>query len=40
LLLLLNPHFEGHAHADALSPTGKTDLLIRLSDCNLFVGEV
>lgn len=39
LLLLLNSHYEGQAHAEAFNGAGKTDILIRFEDANLFVGE-
>jgi hypothetical protein len=39
LLLLLNTHYEGQAHAEAFNGSGKTDILIRVADLNLFVGE-
>lgn len=39
LLLMLNSHYEGRAHAEAFNAGGKTDLLLREADRNLFIGE-
>jgi hypothetical protein len=39
LLLMLNTHYVGQAYAEAFNGQGKTDLLIRVEDRNLFVGE-
>ena len=39
LLTILNTNFEGAAHAEAFNVSGKTDLLIRVSDTPLFIGE-
>jgi hypothetical protein len=39
LLLMLNTHYVGQAYAEAFNGQGKTDLLIRVEDRNLFIGE-
>lgn len=39
LLLMLNSHYAGRAHAEAFNAGGKTDLLLREADRNLFIGE-
>jgi hypothetical protein len=39
LLTMLNSHWEGQAFAEAFNANGKTDLLIRVQDLNLFIGE-
>lgn len=39
LLLMLNTHYVGQAYAEAFNGQGKTDLLIRVEDKNLFIGE-
>jgi hypothetical protein len=38
-LSILNTNFEGQAHAESFNVSGKTDLLIRVADQPLFVGE-
>ena len=39
LLLMLNSHYEGAAHAEAFNGRGKTDILVRVDDVNVFVAE-
>ena len=39
LVVALNPHFKGNALAEALNGRGKTDILIRDRDRNVFIGE-
>jgi len=39
LLLMLNSHYEGKAHAEAFNGAGKTDILLREEDRNLFIAE-
>jgi hypothetical protein len=39
LLLFLNAQFEGAAHGEAFNAKGHTDLLIRVENENLFIGE-
>jgi hypothetical protein len=39
LLLILNTHYAGQAHAEAFNFTGKTDILVRLQDRNVFIAE-
>jgi hypothetical protein len=39
LLAILNTNFEGAVHAESFNVSGKTDLLIRVSDIPLFVSE-
>jgi hypothetical protein len=39
LLLMLNTHYEGQGHAEAFNGTGKTDILIRVEDHNIFIAE-
>jgi hypothetical protein len=38
-LATLNTHYEGRASAEAFNQSGKTDILIRLEDKNLFIAE-
>ena len=39
LLVLLNAQFEGKAAGEVFNCTGKTDILIREGDRNVFIGE-
>jgi hypothetical protein len=39
LLLMLNSHYEGAAFAEAFNGDGKTDILVRIDDVNVFVAE-
>lgn len=39
LLVMLNAQFQGVAHGEAFNASGKTDVLIRAGDENLFIGE-
>ncbi len=39
LLLILNSQFEGQAYAEAFNAGGKTDVLIRIADKNVFIAE-
>jgi hypothetical protein len=39
LILMLNTHYEGKVFAEAFNGDGKTDILIREEDKNLFIGE-
>jgi hypothetical protein len=39
LLLILNTHYEGKAQAEAFNGKGKTDILIRSGDMNVFIAE-
>jgi hypothetical protein len=39
LLLILNTHYEGQAHGEAFNGAGKTDILIRVQDQNVFIAE-
>jgi hypothetical protein len=39
LLVMLNSQFEGQAYAEAFNAAGKTDILIRVADRNIFIGE-
>lgn len=39
LLVMLNAQFQGAAAGEAFNASGKTDLLIRSGDNNLFIGE-
>src|SRR5262249_14489481 len=38
-LVILNGQFEGHATGETFNRTGKTDILIREKDRNLFIAE-
>jgi hypothetical protein len=38
-LATLNTHYEGRGAAEAFNASGKTDILIRFEDRNLFIGE-
>jgi hypothetical protein len=39
LLVLLNTHYEGQATGETFNASGKTDILVRVQDSNVFVGE-
>jgi hypothetical protein len=39
LLLMLNTHYAGKVYAEAFNSKGKTDILIREEDRNVFIGE-
>ncbi len=39
LLVMLNSHFEGSGQAEAFNKSGKTDILIRFADRNIFIAE-
>ncbi|MCX4429613.1 hypothetical protein [Streptomyces mirabilis] len=39
LLVHLNGHFEGQAAGEVFNNTGKTDILIRVEDRHIFIGE-
>ncbi|MGW3420368.1 hypothetical protein [Streptomyces phaeochromogenes] len=39
LLIGLNSHFEGQAAGEVFNNTGKTDILIRVEDRHIFIGE-
>ncbi len=39
LMLPLNSHFEGLAHGEAFNKAGKTDIIVRFEQTNLFVAE-
>ena len=39
LLLMLNTHYEGGATGETFNAAGKTDILIRVEDRNVFIGE-
>ncbi|HST38517.1 MAG TPA: hypothetical protein VLK58_03370 [Conexibacter sp.] len=39
LLVLLNTHYEGQATGETFNKSGKTDILIRVEDRNVFVAE-
>lgn len=39
LLIGLNSHFEGQAAGEVFNNTGKTDILIRVDDRHIFIGE-
>jgi hypothetical protein len=39
LLVMLNTHFEGDGQAEAFNKSGKTDILIRVGDRNIFIAE-
>ncbi|WP_432400834.1 hypothetical protein [Wukongibacter sp. M2B1] len=38
-LLQLNGHYEGNASGETFNKSGKTDILIRVEDKNIFIGE-
>ena len=39
LLPMLNSHYEGQAGGETFNASGKTDVLIRVDDRNVFIGE-
>lgn len=39
LLIILNGHFQGIVTGETFNGTGKTDILIRVEDRNIFIGE-
>ena len=39
LLIMLNTHYEGGGQAEAFNKSGKTDILIRVDDRNIFIAE-
>ena len=39
LLVMLNSHYEGQAMGEVFQRAGKTDILVRIQDRNVFVGE-
>jgi len=39
LLVLLNTHYEGQATGETFNASGKTDIIVRVEDRNVFVGE-
>lgn len=39
LILMLNTHYSGKVYAEAFNGDGKTDILIREADRNVFIGE-
>ncbi|HEX5375857.1 MAG TPA: hypothetical protein VFW48_06840 [Solirubrobacterales bacterium] len=39
LLIMLNTHYEGDGQAEAFNKNGKTDILIRVEDRNIFIAE-
>ena len=39
MILMLNTHYAGLVHAEAFNSDGKTDILIREEDKNVFIGE-
>ena len=39
LLIMLNTHYEGQGQAEAFNKSGKTDILIRVDDRNIFIAE-
>ena len=39
LLIMLNTHYEGDGQAEAFNKSGKTDILIRVEDRNIFIAE-
>lgn len=39
ILLMLNTHYSGQAQAEAFNGQGKTDILIRIEDRNVFIAE-
>ncbi len=39
ILVQLNGHFEGNAMGEVFNASGKTDILVRENDPNLFIGE-
>lgn len=39
LLVMLNSHYEGQATGETFNRSGKTDILVRVEDRNVFIGE-
>lgn len=39
LLAMLNSHYEGQATGETFNASGKTDILVRVEDRNVFIGE-
>jgi hypothetical protein len=39
LLVLLNTHYEGQATGETFNASGKTDIIVRIEDRNVFIGE-
>lgn len=39
LLTMLNTHYEGQATGETFNASGKTDILVRVDDRNVFIGE-
>lgn len=39
ILIQLNGHYEGQATGETFNRTGKTDILVRVNDKNVFIGE-
>lgn len=39
LLVLLNTHYEGHVTGETFNRSGKTDIIVRAEDRNVFVAE-
>jgi len=39
LLVMLNSHYEGRATGETFNRSGKTDILVRVEDRNVFIGE-
>lgn len=39
LLIMLNTHYEGQGQAEAFNKSGKTDILVRVEDRNIFIAE-
>jgi hypothetical protein len=39
LLVILNTHYNGQAMGEAFNKSGKTDILVRVADRNVFIGE-
>lgn len=38
-LVILNSHYAGNATGETFNLGGKTDILLRVDDCNIFIGE-
>lgn len=39
MLVTLNTHYEGRAHGESFNRNGKTDILVRVENENVFIGE-
>jgi hypothetical protein len=39
LVVMLNSHYEGQATGETFNRSGKTDILVRVEDRNVFIGE-